>query len=399
MASSALELHPKCIATTRDAFNKSTRGTSASTRDGQRLAEARANFFHKALFTPDGTSIITHNEDNCLRTFVLPMDLLDEAEEPRSLTEHTIWKASSKIQSYAIYPGFDLQNPATTFVLAGAADVPITLRNALHYNTVQASYPLIHSATEVFQPPRSLAFTRDGTHFLVGSDSLLAVFDCSQYGEGPSISHKLRRGRKAPRGLQTLQRKGFVSALNISNEGFLALGTNEREIALYSNEGLGSSISSFELEPDLGAGVSDLKWSPCSKYLLAAERQSNVVQVYDIRNTQRKVSDLTGRYAITPQKMHIEVVPTAAGYEVWGGGTDGVVRMWSNPGEKEEDQVPSAALKLHEASVASAIWHPTGAVLVTASGGRLEESLDKDDEEQVSRSPAKEDNSLNVWTV
>ncbi|KAM3424120.1 hypothetical protein BST61_g11334 [Cercospora zeina] len=399
MASSASELHPKCIATTGDEFDKSIRGDDGPRQDGQRRAESRPNLFRKALFTPDGTTIITHNEDNCLRTFVLPPDLLEDAKEPRCLTEHAIWQASSNIQSYAIYPGFDLQNPATTFVLAGASNVPVTLRNALHYDTVQASYPLIMPTNEEHQPPRSVDFTRDGTHFLVGSDSLLAGFDCSRYGEGPRISHKLRRGRKAPRGLQIFQRKGFVSALGISNEGLLALGTNEREIALYSNEGLGSLISSFELEVDLGSGVSDLKWSPCGKYLLVAERQSNVVQVYDVRNTQRKVSDLTGRYAITPQKMYVDVVPSVNGYEVWGGGTDGVVRMWSNPGEKEEDQMSSAALKMHEAPVASAIWHPAGAVLVTASGARSEKSAFGGDEDEVSGLPAVRDNSLRVWTV
>ncbi|KAI5362938.1 putative WD40/YVTN repeat-like-containing domain superfamily [Septoria linicola] len=395
----SLDLQPRCVGSTGDDFNASAAGSDASVQDDTGTGRESGNYFRKALFTPDGTSIITQNADNCLRTFVLPTDLLDDQEQPKALTPYAAWRSGSNIQSCAIYPGFDLRNPATTFVLAGSANVPVTLRNALGYETVQGSYPLVHPTTEEHQPPRSLAFTRDGTQFLVGSESILAAFDCSQFGEGPTITHKLRPGRKATHGLRTLRRKGFVSAMSISNDGLLAIGTNEREVALYENEGLGAWISSFELEAGLGTGVSDLKWSPCGRYLLVAERQSNVIQVYDVRDTQQKIADLTGRYATTPQTLNIDVVPTASGCEVWGGGSDGVVRMWSNPGAGEGDQTPSASFKLHDSAVASVIVHPVGAVMATASGERATAGALRDDDEQSEAGRQGEDCSLKVWTV
>ncbi|EMF09194.1 WD40 repeat-like protein [Sphaerulina musiva SO2202] len=399
MSSPTDTLHPKCIATTGDEFHHRTRTSHSSHLSDESLVARRSNIFRKALFTPDGTSIVTHTEDNCLRTFVLPPELLDERYEPLSLNAYATWQSGSNVQSYAVYPGFDLQDPTTTFVLTGSASVPVTLRNALDYNSVQASYPLIHRTTEEYQPPRSLAWTRDGLHFLVGSDNLLAGFDCSQAGQGPTIFHKLKAGRKSSSGLQMLQRKGLVSSLSISNDGLLALGTNEREIAMYDNDGLGSWVSSFELEEGLGTGISDLKWSPCGKHLLIAERQSNVIQMYDIRNTQQKVGDLTGRYAATPQVMNIDVVPTASGYEVWGGSTDGTVRMWSNPGDEYGGQMPSATLKLHGSPVSSAIWHPSGAILATASGRRFDDTTSTELDKDSGLSDLKQDSSLKIWTV
>jgi WD40 repeat protein len=115
----------------------------------------------------------------------------------------------------------------------------------------------------------------------------------------------------------------------------LALGTTLREVALYEQEGLGRCTSVFSLESGAGTGVTNVEWSPCGKYLLVAERQSDVVQVYDIRDTHQKVATLSGRNANTTQTLNIDVLPTASGYEVWGGGLDGKVRMWKDPGSKE----------------------------------------------------------------
>lgn len=394
--------HPKCIASTIDDFNEPAQRKASLRQPG--IANSRSNHFRRALFSADGTSIITFNDDNCLRTFVLPTDLLDGADEPKHLHAHDTWQSSSNIQSYALYPGFSLADPSTTVLLCGQVDVPITLRNALQYDPVLASYPNVNPLTESHHSPRSLAFSRDGQHFLAGSDSLLSVYDSTRSGQGPFLQHKLSVGRNSTRQQNSGHlKRGAPTCLAISVDGTLALGTDQREISFYSQDGVGAWTTSFELEQGLGSGVSDIKWSPDGRYLLVGERQSNVVQVYDIRNTQQKVSDLTGRYATTPQAMYLDAIQTATGYEIWAGGTDGTVRMWSNPGRQEDSQMPDAALQLHNVPVPSAVWHPSGAVLATAAGRRMPlQSIGEDsDEESDGDADRKHStgNSLCIWTL
>ena len=119
-----------------------------------------------------GTTVVTQNEDNCLRTFVLPEDLLDERDEPHQLEAFANYHPATNIQSFALYPKFALEDMPTTLVLSSSADVPLTLRNALHYETVHAVYPFIHEKTEEYQSARSLAFTPSGSCFEEASSPL-----------------------------------------------------------------------------------------------------------------------------------------------------------------------------------------------------------------------------------
>ncbi|KAK5136593.1 hypothetical protein LTR08_002607 [Meristemomyces frigidus] len=423
--SSTDTLSARCIATTGDSFCKTIDECASawSFRSHHRGRDAgdESNFFQEARFSGDGTTIVTHSADQCLRTFVLPNDLLDESKQPHALGAHSTGSSPSNLQAYDLYPSFTLQDPSTTLVLSASVDQPITLRNVLDYSTVHAKYQHAHKTTEAYIRSNSLAFTRDGRHFIAGSKNALSIFDCTRDTSGPSSVRLTSASRKAQKlyGAMSMGCKGIVSALSISHDGILAAGTTQREIALYGNDGRGECVTAFATadphagRSEPGSGITGLKWSPCARYLMIAERQCDSIQVYDVRKTMQRVSRLTGRKADTTQKLGMDVVPTANGYEIWAGGLDGSVRMWSNPGSKDGAHTPDAGMRLHDDPVTSAIWHPSAAVLATCSGQRFpdtevedrplsgsESDSESDGGKQVTLYPEQRsmpDNKLEIW--
>ena len=344
-------LHLRCVGTTGDAFYNSI-AESHESKTGHNQERTVPNHFCDAQFSGDGTAIITQNSDRCLRSFVLPPDLLENSAQPHLLGTHSVLQSPTPILSYACYPHFNLQDPSTTVVLSAAPDLPITLTNALHFDTVHAKYSLINPTTEEYIAPSSLIWTRDGTHFVGGSRHRISVFDPSYDGSGPVLTHKTAPGRRQKKtyGAESVRGcQGLVNALSINSDGILAAGTRERCVALYSREGSGELVTDFSVSAERvkGSGITQLAWSPCGTYLLVAERQSDGIQVYDMRSTLTRVAWLSGRKADTTQRLSLDVVSSHAGYEVWAGGTDGCVRMWKNPGAVEGEQRPNAVLEAH----------------------------------------------------
>ena len=358
------------------------------------------NFFKEAQFSTDGTSIVTHNDDGCLRTIVLPQDLLDESKRPHHLTPYSVLQSPTNVQSYALYPGFSLQDLSTTLILSAPADLPLRLTNAINSEFTHATYPYIHSKTEVYIAPNSLAFHKDGSHFVAGSKGSIAVFDTTRANEGPVTMHITKP--KDPKSAATSMRdSSMIMSLNMSGDGLLAAGSANRKVGIFSSSGRGSCQTAFSVAPAVddpeaatysGTGITSLSWTPDGTYLLAGERQSDGIHVYDIRNQRRRVAWLAGRNALTTQRLGVSTVPTQSGMEVWAGGVDGVVRMWRNPGQQEGLQKPDAELEdMHGDPISSTVWHPGGTILATCSGQRQ-----FDDEDDGTALP---DNSLKVWSV
>ncbi|KAI5848271.1 WD40-repeat-containing domain protein [Tricharina praecox] len=347
---------PRLVASTGTTYS----GSIAATSDCPTRPDAsESNLFKSLQWTSDGSTLLTHSEDGGLRTFILPPDILSPTLTP--LTPYCTTFLPHRIYATALYPSSSLSTPSTLLYLASSRGGPIRLHSLLH-PTLLASYPLINAHTESYLTPHSLLIPPHRPHtFIAGSASSLSFFDLHRAGSAPVRTLRTIPTRRSP--ATTVTMKGLITALALggggggAGGGVLAAATNTRQVGLYAGDGKGEVVGVFGLpkEPrgEAGGGVTQLEWSKCERYLFIAERRSEVVTVYDIRNTGRRVGSLMGRGAATNQRVGVSVAH-ALGGEVLGGGMDGMVRVW----EGEEGGEAVGGWRAHEDVVTAAVVHP-----------------------------------------
>ncbi|PSS16721.1 hypothetical protein M430DRAFT_19694 [Amorphotheca resinae ATCC 22711] len=394
--------------------------------------DSEVNYFKSVQWSPDGTTLLASSADNTIRTFILPPTLLDDHSAPISLTPYTTHTHPTSINCLAPYPHFTLSEPTTTLYLSTPADLPIRLTNCLsQYPTPVSTYQLISPTTEAYQTPSSILWSRDGSHFLTGTDCLIALFDISRNGEGPatrlptipSKRHKMKGGGVGMRGI--------VSALSIQPSspdepaaGMLAAGTWTRWVGLYDTAGMGGTVATWSIAEAAdthagigGTGITQTLWSSCGRYLYVVERRSRGVLVFDVRVMGKLLAWLEGREAETNQRLGVDVFEGQNGREIWAGGVDGVVRVWEGVGQTEGGLKRTWEWKAHDDPVSSTVVHSSGTVVATCSGQRTpllsdEDDISSDEEEsdsdassgdQSTRSPRSTgrtpDNSIKVWSL
>lgn len=317
--------------------------------------------YQNLQWSADGTCLLTTTHDHSIETFVVPVDLLEEHDEPQILEPFSRIPSSDPITAVVGYPFFDLQTSASALILASQRDHPIRFSSTLTGNRV-ASYPLINPLTEAYISPNALIFSSDGSRFVAGSESLLSLFDIASPGQAPVVStqtgpKKLKDDRWNP----STSIRGIVSALAIEPASkLLGAATFTRQIGLYDLEGQGTCVGAFSIagnDADTeigGGGITQLNWSPCGRYLYITERKSNGVMLYDIRNTGQLLSWCRGRAAMTNQRLGIDI--TMAGessYEIWAGGTDGMMRMWKDAHLEENAVSPNFTWDAHNGQLGS----------------------------------------------
>jgi WD40 repeat protein len=307
-------------------------------------------------------------------------------------------------------------------VLISRRDRYITLHNALwdtnnsaqpNSNDVSdniaspiTSYKLINSNTEAIIAPTSLVFSHSGTRFFAGHQNRIAPFDVERPDvdpvQIPTIPAKRSKRKGGGRGF-----KGWISALSLSppstlsQGGLLAAGSRTRHVGIYdaiSNE----EVTTFDLKGTVdmelgqktGNGVSHLKYSPCGTYLYVAERQSDILLIYDVRKFSLALGYCTGRKALTTQKLGFDVwnrgVSPYEGetlsHEIWAGGTDGVIRVWRDPYLKEGAVEADEVVQIGEgnAPVVETMVHKLGNLAVAACG-RMQVNDDESESEGMGR--------------
>ncbi|KAK5048990.1 hypothetical protein LTR84_005412 [Exophiala bonariae] len=324
------------------------------------LSRENANYFNNVQWSADGTSLIATTAKNAIETFIVPPNLLEDREGPLALTSYCTIVSDGPVSAVVGYSFFDLANPATALVLSTRKDLPIRLNSALT-GQLTASYPLVNSMTEAYICPNSLIFNHEGDRFIAGSDSLISTFDLSRPGQEPISSFPTGPRRKNDSHFSpAVNMRGIVSALAIDNASkILAAGTFSRYVGLYDSMGEGDCVGVFCLkgttaDPHIGgAGITQVTWSACGRYLYITERRSDGVVIYDIRKTGQLLSWLEGRKANTNQRMSVDIVSSSgtdetADHEVWAGGSDGYVRMWKNPHQQEGAVSPTFEYQAHE---------------------------------------------------
>ncbi|KAI5299028.1 hypothetical protein KEM56_003576, partial [Ascosphaera pollenicola] len=207
-------------------------------------------------------------------------ELLDERDAPLGMAAASMFPSAEPVYATATYPFFSLHDTRTTLLLSSVREHPIRLTSA-RWPIGYATYSHINPTTEAFITPHSLLYPWQlrGTHFLAGSDSLIALFDINRQGtDGPIVSLPTipsKRKKKLVGG--GVGMSGIVStmALSPTGDGILAAGTFTRHVGLYAANGTGDSLGTWSISGTPadkhigGSGITQVLWSPCGRTCLS----------------------------------------------------------------------------------------------------------------------------------
>ncbi|EPS43356.1 hypothetical protein H072_2624 [Dactylellina haptotyla CBS 200.50] len=418
-------------------------GLNYRTIIGPKSNQPNSNIFRSAEWTSDGTTLVAVTEDNCVRTFIVPPDLLT-SPDPQTLLPYSISPLPTTPYCISPYPFFSLSDPSTTLFLTSLHSQPIHLRSLL-YPHIAATYPLIHPTTEKYLVPNSLTWTPTGTHFLAGTDSQIHLFDVSRVNSGPMETFTTGKKRKSKSSTTPTFSSSSVDFRNGSNSSVrsiistlaihpvtnnLAAGTYSRRVLLYSSpyqDGELYSVINLNSLPDRfkstarGNGITSISFADgLGNRIIIAERKSEVVYCYDLRYTSEPWAVLTGRKAATNQKLGVSFAPVYGDRTnvVLAGGTDGIVNIWEpfassgSVGDGGESNIfikPVDSFSAANDPVTSVAVHASGAVVATSSGERKslksghpetqDSGTDEDDDKGDTPEDSLWDNGVRVWTV
>jgi WD40 repeat protein len=324
-------------------------------------ASTSNNFTKGVKVSPDGLCLLTNSDDHVLRLF----EHTTNANDNVSLLQA---KEGGTVYDYQWYPFMTSTDPNSCIFVSTSRDQPVHLWDA-YTGELRASYRAFDHLDELASA-QSLAFNSTGTKLFAGFDRIIRFFDLSQ----PSRDFrarplsKTRRSRKGQRGL--------ISTLhfNPDHSKIYAAGSYAGTTCVYT-EDEGEEL--LTLRDHDGRGISQVKFSPCGRFLFTAARRDARIHCWDIRATT-EILHTFNRVADTNQRIEFDL-HCGGRYLATGSQTGRVTLYDVLTGEllDESIQLPDCA------NGVSFFPDPSRATLAVSSGQRhydLPEDMQDDDD-------------------
>lgn len=303
------------------------------------------DFLKSAKWSPTGDRIVTCSEElGTMRLYHCPGDRTIEPDlELRDDSSRIVCKTES-VYDYAWYPLSNAALENSSLLVVSSRERPLQLWDVCN-SSLRASYRAFDHVG-CLSTANSVCFSSDSSKLIAGYDSCIRVFpiDCpgTTYSEFSTKPRKRELHDASTKGASTADSpyycvRGIISSIVADPTQYevVACGSFSGDIFVFDAATLNpvlqlgvKSFSSYTLpgiESDAHAGITQLKYSPCGRFLFCAFRRHNALQCYDLRNPTEPLWTVE-RISNTNQRIAFDV--DAFGARLVSGSLDGRMRLF-----------------------------------------------------------------------
>ena len=249
------------------------------------------NFTKGVKVSPDGLCLLTNSDDHILRLFEV------HSEQKQSSTSLLQAEEGGTVYDYEWYPFMSSADPTSCIFVSTSQDQPVHLWDA-YTGELRATYRAFDHLDELTSA-HSLAFNATGTKLFAGFDRMIRFFDLSQ----PSRDFRARPLSKTRRSRNG--QRGLISTLhfNPDHSKIYAAGSYGGTTCVYTEDEGEELLTLCDHD---GRGISQVRFSPCGRFLYTTARRDARIHCWDIRAT-KEICHTFNRVADTNQRLEFDL--------------------------------------------------------------------------------------------
>lgn len=353
------------------------------------FSKVEDNYLRGCKWSPDGTCLLTNSNDNKLRIYNIPTELMDSKNH--EITSNQIVKESDTVYDFCWYNKMSSADPDSCCFLTTCKDSPVHMWD-MNTGKLKCTYRPYNHLDEM-TTAHSLCLSLDGNKLYTGFNRMIRVFDVSRPG---------RQCIQRPTFVKHQGQPGIISCIAASPQGggIYAAGSYARAIALY-HEPDGNMLCMFEGQQ---GGVTHIAFSPDGTKLYSGGRKDPEILCWDLRKPGQ-ILFVVLRLCETNQRLYFD--QDGSGRHLVSGCHDGAVSVWDTsrlPVKVLPESDPLLKLvmkfKAHRDCVNGVSINPKMNVLASCSGQRHYPDLgdsDDSDNDSVDININTKDNSVKLW--